>query len=83
MIIRYAPAAVAMSHLSWPAVLSHVDVIMRMAEEARLACESPYVAILYDDLLRKTVSERAKRRDPELDLDAGIRQSRQRGLPAG
>ena len=43
---------------------------MKMAEEARLAGESPYLAILYDDLLRKTVSERAKRRDPELDLDA-------------
>ena len=69
VFIRYAPVAVSMSQITWPAVLAHMDVVMRMSEEARLSGDSPFVAILYDDLLRKTLSERAKRRDPELDLE--------------
>ena len=66
---RYALVAVTLGHLSWPMVLSHVDVIMRMAEDCRMQNVSPYVAILYDDLLRKSIAQRAQRKDPDLKMD--------------
>ena len=66
---RYALVAVTLGHLSWPMVLSHVDVIMRMAEDCRMQNVSPYIAILYDDLLRKSIAQRAQRKDPDLKMD--------------
>ena len=66
---RYAMAAVAMKQLTWAQAFSHMDVVLRMAEESRSANVSPFLAILYDDMLRQSVSQRVNRKDPTLDFD--------------
>ena len=55
--------------LTWAAVVAHVDVVMRIAEEARLPGGCQFLAILYDDLLRRSLSDRASKKDPELKLE--------------
>jgi hypothetical protein len=66
--LRYAVVAVALKHMSLPAVLSYMNVIYQIAESERAAGNSPYLAILYDDLLRRDFQRRAERRDPTFDL---------------
>ncbi len=50
--------------------MAHLDIIMRLAEEARAAGDSIFLPILYDQLLRKNLADRALKRDPELDIEA-------------
>ena len=56
--------------MSWSMVIGHIDVVMRVSEETRAAGSNTFVAILYDELLRKSFAERAAKRDPALDLEA-------------
>ena len=65
---RYAVVAVSMNQLTWDAVMAHLDVVMKISEEAKAVGDSMYLAILYDDLQRKSVADRASKRDPGLDL---------------
>ena len=65
---RYAPTAVAMDQVSWVHILLHGDIISRIAEEERADKRPPYIAFLYDELLRRQVEKRAQKRDPDLDL---------------
>jgi len=58
-----------MEQLSWSAVVAHVDVVMRISEESRVSGGSQFLAILYDDLLRRSMAYRAAKRDPELHLE--------------
>ena len=51
---RYAPVAIAMQQLTWPAVLAHVNTIMKLAEDERATNGSVYLAILYDEMRRLT-----------------------------
>ena len=69
VFMRYGASAVAMEHLTWSAVLSHVDVVMRISEELRAASDSMFVAVLYDDLLRRAFADRAAKKDPELNIE--------------
>ena len=66
--IKYAGVAVSVGQLSWASVLGHLNTVMRMAEEERVLGMSPYLAILYEDMLRKQFSIRAEQKDPELDI---------------
>ena len=66
--LRYAVAAVAMGHLKWPMVIAHIDVVCRISEECRSSGRSPFLAILYDDLLRRSVATRVQRKDPSIKL---------------
>ena len=65
---RYAPAAVAMDQVSWVHILIHGDIIAQIAEEERADKRPPYIAFLYDELLRRQVEKRAHKKDPNLDL---------------
>jgi hypothetical protein len=68
--LRYAVVATSLEQLTWSAVVAHVDVVMRIAEEARMKGDTPFVAVLYDDLLRRSFANRAEKRDPQLDIEA-------------
>ena len=65
---RYAPAAVAMGQLTWPQALAHRDQMYKLAEEERYCGNSPAVVFVYDELLRKSVANRAEWHDKSLDL---------------
>ena len=69
---RYVVAAVAMGQLSWPAVVGHIDVVTRVSEESRLGGDSAFLALLYDDLLRRSFADRALKRDPALNIETEI-----------
>jgi hypothetical protein len=57
-----------MDQVSWVHILLHGDIISRIAEEERADKRPPYIAFLYDELLRRQVEKRAQKRDPDLDL---------------
>ena len=68
---RYAVPAICLGHLTWPAVLGHVNTIMRLAEECKTegGGASTYLPVLHDDLLRRNLAKRAEQRDPDLDIE--------------
>ena len=57
---RHAPAAVAMGQLTWPQALAHLDQMYKLAEGTRFGGTSPAVVFVYDELLRKSVANRAE-----------------------
>ena len=67
---RYMVTAVASEQLTWAIASAHMDVIMRISEEARASGNSQYLAILYDDLLRRDWANRAMKKDPALNISA-------------
>eukprot|EP00438_Fugacium_kawagutii_P029513 Skav222739 [mRNA] locus=scaffold2390:473992:475065:+ [translate_table: standard] len=66
--LRYAIVAVATGQLSWPAVLAHVDNVLQLAEQERMKGNRPFLAFLYEELLRKNWARRAEKGDPSLDI---------------
>ncbi|CAE8721829.1 unnamed protein product, partial [Polarella glacialis] len=66
--LRYATVAVGFGHLSWPQIISHVDVIMQPAEAELTKGRPAYAAFVYDDLVRKQFALRAEKKDPNLDI---------------
>ena len=61
--MRYAVVAVAMGQVDSQFVTVHVQTVMRVSLE-----ESTMVALIYDDLQRKTWSRRAAKGDSTLKL---------------
>ena len=61
--------AISMKQLTLTAMFMHTNVICQLYEEQRLANESLYLPLLYDEFLRKQVARRAEQRDPDLDLE--------------
>eukprot|EP00971_Amphidinium_carterae_P352537 6492642-Amphidinium_carterae.1 len=72
---RYSLVAEAMSQFSRKAACCHLHTVLRLAEEERIAGGSPYLAILYDDLLRKQFARRAQQHDPQLDISSEVQQT--------
>ncbi|CAE8721468.1 unnamed protein product [Polarella glacialis] len=70
--LRYAAVAVCFGHLSWPQIISHVDVIMQLAETERTKGAPAYAAFVYDVLARKQFARRAEKKDPNLDIGKEI-----------
>ena len=66
--LQYLPAALACEHMNLQAAMSHQAMVTRLAEEARIAGKSPFIALVYDDLLRRSWAMRAERNDPDLDI---------------
>ena len=60
--------AVACEHMSWPTALVHLDVISQLAEAERLKGRSPYVAFIYDQMVRQQWARRAEKKDPSSDI---------------
>ena len=69
---RYAVVAVAAKQLSWPDVLSHADIVMQLAEQERLKGRPPYLAFVYEEIVRKSFARRAEKRDPDLKISQEI-----------
>ena len=66
--VRYATTAVATGQMTWPVVFGHLDVILQICEQEKIKGRAPYLAFLYDDLLRRQWARRADKRDPSLDI---------------
>ncbi len=64
--LKYAAAAVATEQVTWTFILTHLGTVLKLAEDEKLN-QGPFLAILYDDLARRTWAHRALRRDPDLD----------------
>ena len=66
---KYAVVAVGTKQLTWPQVLSYVNVVCELQEKQRAESGNPFLAMLYDDVLRKQISHRAEQKDPTLDIN--------------
>ena len=74
--LRYAIVAVATGHMAWPTALAvaHMDIVLQLAEQERMKGNRPFLAFLYEELLRKSWARRAEKGDPALDIAAeGLR----------
>ena len=65
--LRYAIAAIAAEQLTWPWICMHMQMVVRLSLE-----ESTLIAIIYDDLFRKSLSRRAAKGDPSLDIATSV-----------
>ena len=66
--LRYAVVAVATEQLSWQTVLAHMDIVLQLAEQERMKGNRPFLAFLYEELLRKSWARRAGKGDPGLNI---------------
>ena len=57
---RYAPAAVAMGQLTWPQALAHLDQMCNWQRRNVIVVIVRQWCSLYDELLRKSVANRAE-----------------------
>ncbi len=65
---RYAVAAVATDQMKWTWAIAHSDQVCQLAESERHAGRGPYVAFVYDDMLRRQVATRCVKKDPALKM---------------
>ena len=65
---RYATVAIAFNQMTLPVVLTYMNLIFQIVEEEKASGNSAYLAILYDDLLRRDFARRSERRDPTFVL---------------
>eukprot|EP00435_Cladocopium_sp_Y103_P029101 s731_g7.t1 len=68
--LRYGIVAVATGHMAWPTVLAHMDIVLQLTEQERMKGNRPFLAFLYEELLRKSWARRAEKGDPALDIAA-------------
>ena len=61
--------AVATQQLAWVDVLAHVDVVMQLAEQERLKGRPPFLALVYEELMRRNWARRAEKGDPDLNIN--------------
>ena len=54
--------------MTWPVVFGHLDVNLQICEQEKIKGRAPYLAFLYDDLLRRQWARGADKRDPSLDI---------------
>ncbi len=65
---RYAVAAVATDQMKWTWAIAHSDQVCQLAESERHAGRGPYVAFVYDDMLRRQIATRCVKKDPALKM---------------
>ena len=68
----YAIVAVAAKQLSWPDVLSRADIVMQLAEQECLKGRPPYLAFVYEEIVRKSFARRDEKRDADLKISQEI-----------
>jgi hypothetical protein len=66
--LRYSAVAIAFGQLTLPAVLTYLNLVYQIVEEEKSSGNSAFLAILYDDMLRRDIAKRVERRDPTLVL---------------
>ena len=62
---KYAVVAVGTKQLTWPQVLSYVNVVCELQEKQRAESGNPFLAMLYDDVLRKQISHMGRTEGPD------------------
>ena len=67
--LRYAVAAIATNQLTWSSVLGHMSVMHRLTADSKAAGHSPFLGLLYDELLRREWARRMERKDPSMDIE--------------
>ena len=65
---RYALVAIAAEQITMVQAAIHCDMIMQLAEQEKIERRPPYLAFLYDELLRKQIEKRVQKRDPNIIL---------------
>ena len=65
---RYALVAIAAEQITVVQSIIHCDMIMQLAEQEKSEKRLPYLAFLYDELLRKQIEKRVQKRDPNINL---------------
>ena len=70
--IRFSTAATASKQWTLAQCLTHLDTIMQLGENLRTAGESPYIALIYDEMARRSWESRARRRDTTFDLSMAV-----------
>ena len=66
--LRYAPFAVACGHLSWSQIFIHSNSVLRIVEEEKAEGRGPFLAFVYDELVRKQIERRSIKSDPTLKI---------------
>ena len=61
--MRFGIAATAAGQWQMSEVLTHIDVILQLSEQEKAAGQSPFVALVYDEMVRRSWELRALRRD--------------------
>ena len=61
--MRYAVVAVAFEQVDWQFIVVHVQLVLRIAQE-----ESTMVALIYDEMQRKSWARRASKGEVSLDI---------------
>ena len=80
--IKYAATAIPMSQMACSRTFAYLNTIMKIHEEMKQDKYVSAVAIVYDDVFRKTIARRAEAKDPELDLDEAFAKTDARILEA-
>ena len=76
--LRFGITAVSTEQWTMSEVLTHIDTITQIADRERTGGGSPLLALLYDDLLRRSWSARVERGDPCFKLcEAVVEQDKQ------
>ena len=68
IFLRYVPLAVATGQWTWPVALSHMATITKLAETERLHKTTGWIALQYDEAIRKSWSRRLLQGDPDVDI---------------
>ena len=63
-----------MDQITWTQTLSHADQIYKLAEEEHASSNGVAVVLLYDELLRRSISNRAEWGDASLNLDEVVQE---------
>eukprot|EP00971_Amphidinium_carterae_P059254 1171678-Amphidinium_carterae.1 len=71
---RYSLMAEAMGQLSRAASEGHLHTILKIVEEERHSQGSFFLAVLYDDLLRRNFARRAQQHDATLNIESEVMQ---------
>ena len=68
IFLRYVPMAVATEQWTWPIALSHMATITKLAETERIQKSTGWIALQYDEAIRKSWARRLLQGDPNVDI---------------
>ena len=69
---RWVPVAVALDQASWVAAILHHDLVAKICETERNEGRGPYLGFIYSEMIRKQISARALKNDPDLEVQEAM-----------
>ena len=69
---RWVPVAVALDQASWVAAILHHDLVAKICETERNEGRGPYLGFIYSEMVRKQISARALKNDPDLEVQEAM-----------